>query len=131
MRRLAILGSTGSVGEQTLAVAAANPDRFEVTALAAGQNVEKLAEQIERFSPTCVSVGDDAAAEALRERIGDAVPIGVGAAGLEAVATHPSDLVVAALVGAIGLQPTLAAIRAGRDIALANKEVMVMAGALV
>jgi len=134
VKRLAILGSTGSVGEQTLAVAEANPERFRVVALAAGKNVEKLAEQIERFGPAQVSVADEAAAEALRARIGglgDAISIDIGASGLEAVATHPCDLVVAALVGAVGLQPTLAAIRAGHDIALANKEVMVMAGALV
>jgi 1-deoxy-D-xylulose-5-phosphate reductoisomerase len=131
VKRLAILGSTGSVGEQTLDVVAANRDRFEVVALAAGRNIEKLAEQIERFAPERVSVADVAGAEALRSRVGDGIEIHVGSDGLEAVATHPADLVVAALVGAVGLEPTLAAIRAGRDIALANKEVMVMAGALV
>ena len=78
-----------------------------------------------------VSVADEAGVEELRQRVGDEVEIRVGAAGLEDVATHPSDLVVAALVGAVGLAPTLAAIRAGRSVALANKEVMVMAGALV
>jgi 1-deoxy-D-xylulose-5-phosphate reductoisomerase len=131
VKRLAILGSTGSVGEQTLDVVAATPDRFQVVALAAGRNVEKLAVQVERFAPEWVSVADAAGAEALRSRVGNSVEIGVGGEGLEAVATHPADLVVAALVGAVGLEPTLAAIRAGRDIALANKEVMVMAGALV
>jgi 1-deoxy-D-xylulose-5-phosphate reductoisomerase len=131
VKRLAILGSTGSVGEQTLDVVAANRDRFEVVALAAGRNIEKLAEQIERFAPERVAVADVAGADALRSRVGDGIEIHVGSEGLEAVATHPADLVVAALVGAVGLEPTLAAIRAGRDIALANKEVMVMAGALV
>ena len=130
-KRIAILGSTGSVGEQTLAVAAASPDRFEVVALAAGRNVGKLAEQVRQFRPTLVSVADDEVAAALRAQVGDGVEIHCGDAGLEAVAVHPADLVVAALVGAVGLAPTLAAVRAGRDVALANKEVMVMAGALV
>lgn len=131
MKRLAILGSTGSVGEQTLAVAAANPERFEVVALAAGRRVDALAEQVERFRPALVSVGDAASAERLRARFGDSVDVRYGDDGLLAVATHDADLVVAALVGAVGLAPTLAAVRAGRDVALANKEVMVMAGALV
>jgi 1-deoxy-D-xylulose-5-phosphate reductoisomerase len=131
MRRLSILGSTGSVGVQTLEVAAANPDRFEVVALAAGRNVERLAEQVERFSPHVVSVADEAGRARLHALIGDRARIEVGGAGLEAVATEPADLLVAALVGAVGLEPTLAGIRAGRDVALANKEVMVMAGALV
>ncbi|MAI77703.1 MAG: 1-deoxy-D-xylulose-5-phosphate reductoisomerase [Deltaproteobacteria bacterium] len=130
-RRLAILGSTGSVGRQTLAVAAADPETFEVVALAAGQNVELLAEQVIQFSPEYVSIADDSGASALRARVGDRVEIGVGSEGLGKVATHPADLVVAGLVGAVGLAPTLAAISAGRDVALANKEVMVMAGALV
>ena len=131
MKRLAVLGSTGSVGEQTLTVAAAHPERFSVTALAAGQQVEVLAEQIERFWPEVASVAREEDAHVLRARFGKKVAIYSGEEGLQAVATHESDLVVAALVGAVGLAPTLAAIRAGRDIALANKEVMVMAGALV
>ncbi len=131
-RRLTILGSTGSVGEQALAVAEAFPERYPIAALAAGRNIEKLAEQVQRFRPALVSVADAALAGALRERLGSTrVEIAVGAAGLEAVAEHPADLVVSALVGAVGLAPTLAAIRAGRDVALANKEVLVMAGALV
>jgi 1-deoxy-D-xylulose-5-phosphate reductoisomerase len=134
VKKLAILGSTGSVGEQTLAVAESFPDRFRATALAAGRNVEKLAEQVRRFRPALVSVGDAAGADALRARLsGEAsLPrIVHGDAGLLEVATHDADLVVAALVGAVGLEPTLAAIRAGRDVALANKEVLVMAGAPV
>ena len=131
MKRLAILGSTGSVGEQTLAVVKAFPDRFRVTALAAGRQVEKLAQQVEQFRPERVSVADAAGADQLRAKVGDAVEICVGQAGLLAVAQHPADLLVASLVGAVGLAPTLAAIEAGRDVALANKEVMVMAGALV
>ena len=131
MKRLAILGSTGSIGDQTLAVVDQFPERFKVMALAAGQRADKLADQVERFSPELVSVADEAGAEILRKRVGDRVDIRVGDAGLEAVATYPADLVIAGLVGAVGLAPTLAAIHAGRDIALANKEVMVMAGALV
>ncbi len=132
MKRLVVLGSTGSVGEQTLAVAQSFRERFAVVALAAGRNVETLAEQVRRFRPALVSVADADAAEALRARLGDAsVEIRTGAEGLDAVAVHDADLVVAALVGAVGLRPTLAAIGAGRDVALANKEVLVMAGALV
>jgi 1-deoxy-D-xylulose-5-phosphate reductoisomerase len=131
MKRVSILGSTGSVGEQTLAVIERNPDRFRAVALAAGRNIEKLAQQVERFRPELVSVADAEGAEALRGLIGEDVDVRVGDDGLIAVAEHPADLVTAALVGAVGLGPTLAAIRAGRDVALANKEVMVMAGALV
>ncbi len=131
-KRLVLLGSTGSIGEQTLDVVSEFADRYEVTAMAAGRNVEKLAEQVQRFRPGLVSVADDEAAAELRTRLGDAdVEIVTGAHGLDAVATHPAEMVVSGLVGAVGLAPTLAAIRAGRDIALANKEVMVMAGALV
>ena len=134
MKRIALLGSTGSVGVQTLAVVEANPDRFQVVALAAGRNAELLAEQVRRFRPALVSVVDADAAAKLRSLLGaDAAAVGlaIGDEGLIAVAEHDADLVVAALVGAVGLEPTLAAIRAGRDVALANKEVMVMAGALV
>jgi 1-deoxy-D-xylulose-5-phosphate reductoisomerase len=132
VKRISLLGSTGSIGVQTLAVVEAFPERLEVVALAAGRNIPKLAEQVRRFRPARVSVADEAGAAELRNQIGaSGVRIGVGKEGLEAVATQPADLVVAGLVGAVGLCPTLAAIRAGRDIALANKEVMVMAGPLV
>jgi 1-deoxy-D-xylulose-5-phosphate reductoisomerase len=132
VKRISLLGSTGSIGVQTLAVVEAFPERLEVVALAAGRNIPKLVEQVRRFRPARVSVADEAGAAELRNQIGaSGVEIGVGKEGLEAVATQPADLVVAGLVGAVGLCPTLAAIRAGRDIALANKEVMVMAGALV
>ena len=131
MKRIAILGSTGSVGEQTLDVVARHPERFEVVALAAGRRVERLVEQARRFRPKLVSVADPAEVAAVRAALGPSVEVSAGDAGLEAVATAPSELVVAALVGAVGLEPVLAAIRAGRAIGLANKEVMVMAGALV
>ena len=132
MKRLALLGSTGSIGEQTLAVAAEFPERYQVVALAAGKQLEKLAAQVRRFRPALVAVADDAGARALRAQLGAEAPeIAVGAAGLIAVAEAPADCVVSGLVGALGLAPTLAAIRKGREIALANKEVLVMAGALV
>jgi 1-deoxy-D-xylulose-5-phosphate reductoisomerase len=132
VKRLAVLGSTGSVGEQTLSVVEEFPDCYRAVALAAGRKVEKLAWQVRRFRPELVSVADPAGAEELRRRLeGLEVEIAVGEGGLEAVAVHEADLVVAGLVGAVGLRPTLAAIRAGRAVALANKEVMVMAGALV
>jgi 1-deoxy-D-xylulose-5-phosphate reductoisomerase len=132
VKRISLLGSTGSIGVQTLAVVEAFPERLEVVALAAGRNIPKLAEQVRCFRPARVSVADEAGAVELRNRIGAwDVQIGVGEEGIEAVATQPAEMVVAGLVGAVGLRPTLAAIRAGCDIALANKEVMVMAGALV
>ena len=131
-KRLGVLGSTGSVGEQTLAVVAEFPERYRVVALAAGRRVEKLAEQVRQFRPELVSVAEPEGARELRERLGaDAPEIAVGAEGLEAVGAQPADLVVSALVGAAGLAPTLAAIRAGHDVALANKESLVTAGALV
>jgi 1-deoxy-D-xylulose-5-phosphate reductoisomerase len=131
-RRIAILGSTGSIGEQTLDVVGRFPERYRVVALAAGRKLAKLAEQVRRFRPELVVVAEADAARELASRLGPGGPrIASGAEGLLEVATHPADLVVSALVGALGLEPTLAAIRAGRDVALANKEVLVMAGALV
>ena len=131
-KRLTVLGSTGSVGEQTLAVAGEFPERYRVVALAAGRNVAKLAEQVRRHRPERVSVADADAASALRDALGDpGVEILVGDHGVEDLAATDADLVVAAIVGAAGLRPTLAAIRAGRHIALANKESLVTAGALV
>jgi 1-deoxy-D-xylulose-5-phosphate reductoisomerase len=131
MKRIAILGSTGSIGEQTLDVVAAHPDRFDVVALAAGRRVGRLVEQARRFRPRRVSLADANEIGAVREALGPAVEVSAGDEGLARVATEPSELVVAGLVGAVGLEPVLAAIRAGRHIGLANKEVMVMAGALV
>jgi 1-deoxy-D-xylulose-5-phosphate reductoisomerase len=131
-KRITVLGSTGSVGEQTLAVAAEFPDRYRVVGLAAGGNVAKLAEQVRRHRPERVSVAEPQAARALRDALGThAVEIAVGTSGACEVAAADADLVVAAIVGAAGLGPTLAAIRAGRSVALANKESLVTAGALV
>ncbi|MBW2712309.1 MAG: 1-deoxy-D-xylulose-5-phosphate reductoisomerase [Deltaproteobacteria bacterium] len=133
MKRISILGSTGSIGEQTLDVVASAPERFEVVALAAGGSVDKMAAQVRRFRPALVSLGSQEAAETLRSALsGEDLPrIEVGEEGLLAVASEPVDMVVSALVGAVGLAPTLAAIAAGSEIALANKEAMVTAGALV
>lgn len=133
MKAITILGSTGSVGVTTLDVVGRFPERFRVAALAAGRNVELLAGQIRRFKPELVSVESPALARDLAERIRPFAPtILHGVEGTIAVATHPpTGLVMSALVGALGLSPTLAAIRAGKDIAFANKEVLVMAGELV
>jgi 1-deoxy-D-xylulose-5-phosphate reductoisomerase len=134
LKRLAILGSTGSIGQSTLAVVAAHPEDFTVAALAAGRNVEALAEQIRRFRPELVSVQDEAAARKLQEYLpGDGAPeILWGPAGARAVAEcSAADLVLSAMVGAVGLEPTLAAIEAGKPVALANKETLVAAGSLV
>ncbi len=131
MKRLAILGSTGSIGEQTLDVVAAHRDRFQIVSLAAGRRIERLIEQARLFKPRLVSVADPADVPAIRSALGTEVEVVSADSGLVAVATEPADLVVAGLVGAVGLRPVLAAIRAGHSIGLANKEVMVMAGAMV
>jgi 1-deoxy-D-xylulose-5-phosphate reductoisomerase len=132
---IAILGSTGSVGVTTLDIVSRYADRFEVVALAAGRNVSLLADQVIRFRPRLVSVATPEHARALADKIGqhgDGIAIMYGAEGAIAVATFPeASLVVSAMVGALGLRPTLAAIRAGKDIAFANKEVLVVAGEMV
>jgi 1-deoxy-D-xylulose-5-phosphate reductoisomerase len=133
MKPVAILGSTGSVGVTTLDVVARFPERFRVVAMAAGHNVDLLGEQVRRFRPDLVSVATPELAGQLAERIRPhRTTIVHGAEGVIAVATHPeARLVVSALVGALGLRPTLAAIKSGKDIAFANKEVLVIAGELV
>jgi len=134
MKNLAILGCTGSIGQSTLAVVAEHPGEFAVTGLAAGQNVKVLAEQIGQFGPARVSVQDEAVAASLRELLppAEAPEILWGAAGAREVAVASgADLVVSAMVGAVGLEPTLAAIKAGLPVALANKETLVAAGSLV
>lgn len=131
MKSIAVLGSTGSIGRSTQSVVEAFPDRFRIVALAAGHNLEALRQQVRRHRPELVSVADSAEARRLAAELPGTVVL-AGAEGLQAVACHPSaDLVVAALVGSIGLAPTVAAIRAGKDVALANKETLVVAGALV
>ena len=134
MKHIAVLGATGSIGRNTLAVAAMFADRFSVKALTAKNNIELLADQISQFKPELAAVYDESGARQLRALLPDGVAteIMVGAEGYEAAATLNSvDVVVSAMVGGAGLLPTLAAIRAGKDIALANKETLVMAGDLV
>jgi 1-deoxy-D-xylulose-5-phosphate reductoisomerase len=132
VKRLVVLGSTGSVGEQTLAVVESFPDRYRVVALAARRSAAKLALQVRRFRPQVVALHEPEAARELRERLGGfPVEILSGPEGLAAAAACDADLCVASIVGAAGLEPTLAALRAGSDVALANKEALVMAGALV
>jgi 1-deoxy-D-xylulose-5-phosphate reductoisomerase len=137
MRRVAILGSTGSIGQSAMAVADAHPDRIRVVALAAGENVRKVVEQIVRHEPGAVAMATSAALERVRRdltRAGRALPdtAACGSEGLIAVATHPdADLVLFASSGTAGLDAALAAIDAGKTIALANKEILVMAGSIV
>jgi 1-deoxy-D-xylulose-5-phosphate reductoisomerase len=133
MKAISILGSTGSVGVTTLDVAGRFADRFRVVAMAAGRNLDLFIEQIRRFRPELVSVATPELASELEARLDDDdIDVVHGMDGAIAVATHnESELVVSALVGAMGLRPTLAAINAGKDIAFANKEVLVIAGELV
>jgi 1-deoxy-D-xylulose-5-phosphate reductoisomerase len=130
---VAVLGATGSIGTQTLDVVRLFPDHFNVRALTCGANVELLAKQIREFRPPVVTVGSAERAEALRESISDLdVEVTVGEEGLCAVATREDvDVVVAAVVGFAGLSPVLDALRAGKTVALANKETMVVGGPLV
>jgi 1-deoxy-D-xylulose-5-phosphate reductoisomerase len=134
MKNLSILGSTGSIGLNTLKIAQMFPDRFTVKALAAKNNISVLAKQIERFCPEIVAVYDEDTAVELKRMLPaeTGVEILFGENGYEAAAAHESvDLVVVAVVGAAGLMPTLSAIKAGKNIALANKETLVMAGDIV
>jgi 1-deoxy-D-xylulose-5-phosphate reductoisomerase len=134
VKRIAILGSTGSIGRSALAVAALHRDRLQVVALAARENAALLAEQIAAHRPAVVGVGSSAARVELEQRLSGAhsPAVLVGAESLLAVATHPDvDLVLCASSGTAGLEAVLAAIEAGKTVALANKEVLVMAGRLV
>ena len=136
-RRVAILGSTGSIGVSALAVADAHPDRVEIVGLAAGANTSRLAAQVERHRPRVIAVATDDGLAAVRAALPASVRAGVehsasGADGLHAVATHPAvDLVLCATTGTVALDAVLAAIEARKTIALANKEVLVAAGSLV
>ena len=134
MKRLAILGSTGSIGRSALAVVDAHPERLKVVALAAGDNAPLLADQVHHYSPEVVAMATNEGVDRLRAACGGdtRATMSGGAEGLVAVATHPSvDIVICASSGTAGLEAVLAAIGAGKTIALANKEVLVMAGALV
>jgi 1-deoxy-D-xylulose-5-phosphate reductoisomerase len=133
MKKIVILGSTGSIGTNTLDIVAKFPGKFQVVGLTAGSNVEKMEEQIRTYAPALVALSDENAADRLRARCkGLPTRILGGVEGLVQTATMPeADLVISAIVGGAGLVPTLAAIQAGKSIALANKEPMVMAGRLM
>lgn len=133
MKNISILGSTGSIGTQTLDVISEHPELFRVVGLSARQNLNLLKEQIEKFRPEVVSVADERLAVELSSMINDHnIEILYGTKGASTVASlGKTDLVVSAMVGASGLEPTLDAVRAGKDIALANKETLVIAGELI
>jgi 1-deoxy-D-xylulose-5-phosphate reductoisomerase len=132
VKRISILGSTGSIGVQTLDVVAHHPDRFRVVGLAAGRNLELVRRQVAAFRPQIVSVADRELAEKLAVDAPPGTRVVYGEAGMAEVAAHPdADVVVTAVVGSLGLKPTLAAIEAGKTIGLANKETLVCAGAIV
>lgn len=131
MKRVAVLGSTGSIGTSTLSIVESFPDRFQIVALAAGRNLELLRSQVARHKPLLVSVARADDAKTLAREFGHTRFVD-GLDGLEEVACfEAAHMIVSALVGSIGLAPTVAAIRAGKDIALANKETLVVAGGLV
>ena len=136
MKKLAIIGSTGSVGRQALEVISAHKDKLKIVALAAGKNsLEELAQQINIYAPDMVSVPDTQAANDLQALLPDKkakLDIVVGEEGLNAVAVHShSDLLLTAIVGFAGVKPTIAAIEKGKSIALANKETLVAAGSII
>ena len=132
MKKIAILGSTGSIGTQTLEVVRANKD-IEVTALAAGSNIDLLEKQIREFSTKIAAVWNEEKAKELKDRVRDLdIRVESGMDGLLAVATElGAEIVVTAVVGMIGIRPTIAAMNAGKDIALANKETLVTAGHII
>lgn len=136
MKRIAILGSTGSIGRSTLSVVESHPNRFQVVTLAAGRNVEAAFEQVQRWKPRVVSVADFSDAEKLSSRLRVAglsnVEVMHGSPGTISVATHPEvDFVVSAIVGVAGLEATYEAVRSGKTVGLANKECLVAAGELI
>ena len=131
MKKLAVLGSTGSIGRNTLEVISGHPDRFRVSALAVNNNVCMLESQIKKFKPDVVAIFDESAAEGIKKK-NFPLEILTGEKGLIEVATlEGTDMVVSAIVGSAGLMPTYAAIKAGKDIALATKEALVMAGKII
>lgn len=134
MKNIAILGSTGSIGTNALRVIESKPEEYRALALGAGKNIELLIKQIERFRPTAVAVSEETLAVALRERLNNSSNTEVfsGNEGfIRLVTLEEVDTVISSMTGAAGLIPTYEAIRAGKDIALANKEVMVMAGSII
>jgi 1-deoxy-D-xylulose-5-phosphate reductoisomerase len=132
MKNVVLLGSTGSIGTSTIKVAEDLPDRIRLLGLGAGNNAELLLEQTRKHRPAAISIGDPAKAKELEDALGTATEVFSGNEGLIELATMPSaDIVLIAIVGTAGLQPALAAIRAGKDIAIASKEILVMAGEIV
>ena len=136
MKRIAILGSTGSIGRSTLSVVESYPDRFQIIALAAGKNVDETFEQARRWKPRLVSLASEEDANILGARLKaagvDGVEVANGADGAVRVATHPDvDFVVSAIVGVAGLEATYEAVKAGKTVGLANKECLVAAGELI
>jgi 1-deoxy-D-xylulose-5-phosphate reductoisomerase len=136
MKRIAILGSTGSIGRSTLSVVESHPDRFEVISLSAGRNVKAAFEQARRWKPRVISVAAENDAQSLRNLLRTARLVDIevlhGSAGTVRVATHPdADFVVSAIVGVAGLEATYEAVKAGKTIGLANKECLVAAGELI
>src|SRR6266496_1199939 len=136
MKRIAILGSTGSIGRSTLSVVESFPDRFQVVTLAAGRNLDLAFEQAKRWRPRVISVAAESHANNLRVRLNETgisdIEIVNGAAGTVRVATHPDvDFVVSAIVGVSGLEATYEAVRAGKSVGMANKECLVVAGELI
>ena len=133
MKKIALLGSTGSIGVNTLDVIDKSPDQFEVLGMTAGTSVDQFAEQVKKFKPKIVSLFDETKIDRLKQLlVGEDVEILCGEEGSVKVATIPEvDLVVSGVVGCAGLVPTYAAVKSGKDVALANKETLVVAGELV
>ncbi len=132
MKNLVVLGSTGSIGTQTLDVVRANPDRFHISVLVAKRSDELLEKQIKEFQPELAVLSDEAAAKRLKERFAGKTRIEGGRQAVIDAAVYPeADIIVTSLMGFAGLEPTMAALEAGKDIALANKETLVVAGELV
>jgi 1-deoxy-D-xylulose-5-phosphate reductoisomerase len=132
MKRVVLLGSTGSIGTSTIKVAEDLPDRIQLVGLAAGNNVDLLIEQARKHKPQAISITDPEKANGLNGSLGFKAQVYSGSEGLLKLATLPeADIVLIAIVGTAGLQPALAAIRAGKDIAVASKEILVMAGEIV
>ncbi|HEY9846847.1 MAG TPA: 1-deoxy-D-xylulose-5-phosphate reductoisomerase, partial [Candidatus Caenarcaniphilales bacterium] len=135
MKAITLLGSTGSIGTQTLDIVAQYPDQFRIVGLAAGRSGLRLAEQIRQFRPAIVALADPSQLPALKEAIADLDPqpiLVAGEAGVVEVASYPgAEAVVTGIVGCAGLLPTIAAIEAGKDIALANKETLIAGGPVV
>src|SRR6516164_8356608 len=132
MKNVVLLGSTGSIGTSTIKVAEDLPDRIRLLGLGAGNNLELLLDQTRKHLPKAVSISDLAKARELRDLLGTSAEVYSGPEGLLKLATLPdADIVLIAIVGTAGLHPALAAIRAGKDIAVASKEILVMAGEIV